>query len=60
MTWEAERCSTEESCAVFVERKLTSQMQLEILVLIPDGYVKIAPEIFIWNMKIGANTDDGT
>ena len=58
MTWEVERCSTEESCAVFVERKLTSQMRLEMSVLIPDGYVNIAPEMFTRNMKIGVNIDD--
>ena len=60
MTWEVERCSTEESCAVFVERELTNQMRLEMSVLIPDGYVKIAPEIFTRNTKIGVSIDGGT
>ena len=59
MTLEVERCSTKESCAVFVERKLTNQMRLEMLVLIPDGYVKIAPEIFTRNMNIGVNSEVG-
>jgi hypothetical protein len=31
-----------------------------MLVLIPGGYVKIAPEMFTRNMKIGGNIDDGT